>query len=86
MKIYKYPAEGSVRLPIGAQVVHFGTQRCEKYIWVMFNEPKETPTAFELRTFRIVGTGQTFSDNSRYVGTIHEPPFIWHLIEETHNG
>ena len=68
-----------VQLPIGATVVHFGSQEDTHYIWV---ELDPAVTVMEMRVFALFGTGFTICDNMIYIGTTQVPPYVWHCYEE----
>lgn len=40
------------------------------------------------RTFRILGTGHNMPEGVplAYVGTVQQPPFVWHVYEEESLG
>lgn len=37
----------------------------------------------ELRSVYVVGTGQAIPRDSEYIGTIQQPPLVWHIYIET---
>jgi len=45
--------------------------------WAVVNPgDKET-----VREFMVVGTGHNFASTFDHVGTVQDPPFVWHLLE-----
>jgi hypothetical protein len=78
---YDVPLAGvvmSFTMPVGAAVVHVGTQR-EGFVTFWAEVRPSNPTV--LRGFRIVGTGHQVADGDEYVGTTIAAPFVWHLHE-----
>jgi hypothetical protein len=72
-----------IGMPYGADILDIQMQDEVPCIWAIV-EPKNMSIP---RHFRILGTGHLFdkeTDKYRliYVGTIHMPPFVWHLFEE----
>ena len=41
-------------------------------------DPTRTKTR---RYFGVVGTGHEVQDRTTYIGSMHVPPFVWHLYE-----
>jgi len=80
--VYKYPlaltaAQQDVEMPIGAEVLHAGTQQGEIYIWALGDPERHT----ERRTFQVLGTGHTSTYRLKHVGTSVGPRFVWHVFE-----
>lgn len=80
--VWKYPiphASGiELLIPIGAEILHVGSQGAEGQMWVRVNP--ENPKV--LRTFALVGTGHDLPDHTKaYVGSFQTPPYVWHLFE-----
>ena len=69
-------------LPKDSQIISVQTQNAVPCIWFKFQQQNKDTK--EKRTFRVVGTGQLFSDiNMRYVGTfqIERMDLVFHLFE-----
>lgn len=76
--IWKYKINGSIQMPMDAQILTVQNQDGEEHLWALVNPTNE----LEMRKFLIVGTGQSFDDTgTNYIGTFHQPPFMWHLFE-----
>jgi len=78
---FELPIEGTIEMPIGAEILGVQVQRDEPRLWAMVDPsaPKEK------RQFKIYGTGHTMPDNpGKYVGTfqIAEGTFIFHVFEK----
>lgn len=80
--IWKFPIYSYtptvVEMPVGAVVVSVAQQDQKPTLWALVDP--DAPT--ERRTFSVVGTGWTFTEAMRYVGTFHAPPFVWHVVEQ----
>jgi hypothetical protein len=77
--IYKYRipviSEVLVRMPEGARILNVGLQNEQAHMWVEVNLNGKMEDYF----FRWVATGEQY-DRGEYVGTLHTPPFVWHLF------
>ncbi len=82
--IYKYSIHPDnprleVALPEGALVVFVGSQLTGVVnFWIEFTPDEKTYQ----RTFVLYGTGHDIPTNNHYVGSVLDPPFVWHLYEE----
>ena len=77
--IYKYPVSIGTffhMIPKGAEVLCVQMQDRIPQIWVLVDPDAEE----EKREFIVVGTGHRHTMLSRYVGTLQDPPFVWHLF------
>lgn len=78
--VYKYvvPFTGQydVAIPQGARILTVAMQNNNLCFWAEHERED-----FELRTFRIFGTGASIDDNYTYVGTTLDGVFVWHLYE-----
>lgn len=82
--IWKFPIDLAdtitVPMPEGAKVLHVGTQQDWVHPTCLWAEvDPDAPMVDRLFTFR--GTGWTLGDVGRYVGTVHNDPFVWHIYE-----
>ena len=68
-----------VSMPKGARVLSCGLQYGVPCIWFLCNSSNET----EKREFSVYGTGHEFelSDSMTFIGTVLQPPFVWHVYE-----
>lgn len=66
-------------MPTGATVLHVGIQRRIITLWALV-DPDANPS---IRHFAVVGTGHPApdADEGRYIGTVSEGPFVWHVFE-----
>ena len=68
-------------LPAGAKFLDAQNQDGQLCLWFLCDpDAKETP-----RTFRIVGTGKTAPEGIEHwehIGTVQDPPFVWHVFVE----
>jgi hypothetical protein len=71
------------KLPVGATVVHVGTQHPDDprtvQVWLEVNDAGPV----EERSFRIIGTGHAMPENARYVGSaiVYDGQLVWHVVE-----
>lgn len=79
--IYKYLvppiSEFQLETPKHSQFKHAGLQNDVIFMW--FEVDTDQPV--EARTFHIVGTGHVVPQDAVYVGTVQQPPFVWHIYE-----
>lgn len=54
MKIYKYPIDSPLKLPLGAEILSANIQREEFFVWALV-DPEETEMIE--RDIRVLGTG-----------------------------
>lgn len=68
----------TILMPPGAVPLHFALQNGIKTMWaaVDFEETLQVE-----RRFAIVGTGVPLPFDYKYVGTLQEGEFVWHLFE-----
>ncbi len=94
--IYKYTLplkdgrEHSVRMPMGAQVIHVGVQGLNICLWAIVNP---LPEEYVERQFFIMGTGDPFEYNPNFtphIWTVQmvdpdnswgQTEFVWHVFE-----
>jgi len=68
----------SYELPKGAVPLHVHNQNETPTLWAEVDtEELET----EKRLFEIVSTGGMGPDIGQYIGTLHQPPYVWHVYE-----
>ena len=77
--VYKYAlGRGDVVMPRNARVLTVNAQNGEFYLWAEVDTEQET----EIRHFDTYGTGWEIKNtNCRFVGTIFEGAFVWHVYE-----
>lgn len=68
--------------PVGARILsaHLGQQNRTLYIWAEVNPDNLSKARYGLR---IIGTGNPVTDVGRFVATVQDQPFVWHVYEET---
>lgn len=79
---YEVPIDDHVtlRLPVGAELLHFGNQRDVPMLWALV-DPEMPKTE---RKFRMAGTGHAIEEpNVRFVGTAQfsAGALVFHLFE-----
>lgn len=68
-----------LRMPEGAVVRAFAMQDGIPTVWAEVD-----PDASRVnRRFHIAGTGFAIPPGATYRGTTQDPPFVWHLYEQT---
>jgi|WetSurMetagenome_2_1015567.scaffolds.fasta_scaffold144668_5 hypothetical protein len=82
MKIYKYSLELAlspiVTMPKGAEVLSVGVQHDIIVLWAKV-DPMAANRWYQ---FYVVGTGYDAPDNAKYIGTVQQGPFVWHIFME----
>ena len=83
--IYKYKVPGSntkftVTLPVGAKILTVQKQGLDINMWVL---QIAGLAKLEERHFKVVGTGHSFDENLKYIGTVQEfyGALVWHYFE-----
>lgn len=77
--IHKYRAESKIDLPIGARILTAHIQNASIFLWATV----DTSAQMETRYFLVIGTGWEMPPgNFRYIATVHENAFVWHVFEE----
>lgn len=69
-----------VQLPRGSEILFVGVQDRNLCIWFRC-DPRQP---LEARPIGIVGTGHPYcpeAEDSRYIGSVIQPPFVWHVFE-----
>jgi hypothetical protein len=65
-------------MPEGAEIVHVHDQNGLPTIWALVDDSKPAVR----RVFYVRGTGfNLIRDDTKYIGTTHNPPFVWHIFE-----
>ncbi len=80
--IWKYKLETSVSLPSlfipeGARFLHMDYQRDDLCLWFEVDVTAER----DFRTFQVIGTGHPVPEGGTYLGTVQQPPYVWHVYE-----
>ena len=86
--VFKYPIKMEtgytqlMSLPYGATILHVAIQADMLYLWAEV----DTERAMEDHMFRVYGTGEKHSplEHHKYLGTVHDGAFAWHLYELFH--
>lgn len=85
--IYKYALSWetpqTVLMPSGAKVLHVAFQRGGLFVWAEVEVP-HSRSHEQGHVFHIVGTGHEMLAVNllRYLGTVHENGFVWHIYEQ----
>lgn len=69
-----------IKMPQGAKVLSIQVQNGAPTVWAMV----VTEAAFEIRVFRIYGTGSaldTFAIAGNHLATIQHQGYVWHIFE-----
>ena len=90
--IFKFPLIGGMRTVVHApfcatSVTHAAEQNGSICVWTEVN--REPGASQETRTFLVRATGQEYEATGKpteYIGTVHIPPFVWHVFEEYEGG
>ena len=82
--VYKYPIQElreivELELPSCSRILHVYPQRYGICVWALVNPHNKTT---EIHRLRIAGTGHPIEGNWRYLTSIHESVFVWHIFEE----
>jgi len=67
-----------VLMPKGAKIVEVREEDRFPALWFQCDPSQEEET----RSFLIRGTGHGIEDGFTYVGTVHDHPFVWHILEK----
>ena len=82
--IYKYPIRSDQNMyefPVGATFLHVAFQGDTLCLWALVDSNVST---LETRCISVFGTGHEIPDEAtRYLGTAHQPPYVWHVWEAT---
>lgn len=87
LQIWKYPIERKdrqvVRIPAPARVLSAAIQNGKLCIWALVDTDCDELNV----TVNISGTGHVIAAPTevvlaRYVGTVMDPPFVWHVFAE----
>ena len=81
--VYKYPLRlddvVELKLPSCSRILHIHAQHDGIYVWVLVNPHNKTT---EIKRLRVAGTGHPIEGNWRYLATVHERAFVWHVFED----
>ena len=87
--IYKYPLtlsdEQTVKMPVRGAILSVQKQGHQLCLWVFHDLYNVECGQKEVRTFRVIGTGiqfEEFQDELRFIGTVQDGPFVWHIFEK----
>lgn len=86
--IWKFTTEIEDRprlmLPAGARILSCALDRVDNLYARYFNLWAEVDNSAprEERRLRVIGTGHPLPNVGQFVGTIQDPPFVWHIYEE----
>lgn len=87
-KIFKYKIDPqgfidgtpycTVLLPFGAEVVHVGMSQGSIALWAFV----VVENALVPNSFLIVPTGADVPEDAKYLGTVHQNVFVWHIFQK----
>jgi len=75
--VYKYEVKPIMLLPKGAEILTMQMQHGVPTLWALVDPENE----LEDRLIDIVGTGWDVKENTKYVCTYMDGPFVWHAFE-----
>lgn len=80
--IYKYTvpiAESEVEMPQGAQILsaELAAPRQCIFVWAVV----DTDAPLENRRLAVRGTGNPLDEVGAFIGTVQDPPYVWHVFE-----
>lgn len=82
--VYKYQITPggitTISMPDGAKIVHVGVDWIGSVCMWAYVDTQQPSVD---RKFIITGTGHELGDVERYVGTVIQRPFVWHIWEVT---
>jgi hypothetical protein len=84
--IHKFPLNlfdqsSKLAIPVGSRFLHVGRDpRALPSMW--FEVPADPNTPKVEQTFYLVGTGREVPKDGRYLATINDGPFVWHIYVE----
>jgi len=72
----------AIDMPKGASILALQLQNGAPCLWALV---PDVDARCETRTFRLYGTGLLIPEgrNVQYIGTFQQPPYVFHLFEET---
>ena len=87
--IWKFdiPIRGSVivPMPMGARVLSVHMQEPGHglgiQVWAIVDPRLSNPTEYESRKFQVRGTGNPLGKVGKFVGTVFDGDFVWHVFE-----
>jgi hypothetical protein len=82
MTIWKFPLEKfelqTIRMPQGANIIAAQIQEGAICLWALVDPARP----LEPRDFFTCGTGaRIVFEKIWYIGTVQDPPFVWHVFE-----
>ena len=78
-KVWKYPAEPKLSVPVGGKPVLVAIQDEKLHIWFEFYFPDHNPLAFIDVEIEIYGTGHVVPEAREHIGSVIDGPFVWHV-------
>jgi hypothetical protein len=67
-----------VELPWLTKPLNIDWQDDKLIMWALVNP---NTTLKRIRKFATVGTGWALPDDAEHIGTVHQGPMVWHVIE-----
>lgn len=71
-------------LPLDSRAVHVGMQNGSLCLWEEHAHRPDGPSL--ARSYAVHGTGHPIPADRTYVGTVADPPFVWHVYELDQGG
>lgn len=82
-RVYKYEFfvadDVVIEMPKGAIIIATGSQK-SGYVCLWAIVCPDAP--LEMRFFHVVGTGHPIPKGTKYVGTVFDENFVWHVFED----
>ena len=80
-RVWKYTLEfhtpSVFDMPEDAEIVHVNEQNGFPTMWVLVDDCAPTME----RIFFICGTGDAIRRDAKYVGSVHDGEYVWHIFE-----
>lgn len=84
--VYKYPVYPSrdaqeVEMPSSSQIVSAIVQNGTIFIYAVVPDPLASPLMNSKKKVLVVGTGAEFRREKRFIATVQDGPYVWHVFE-----
>ena len=78
-QVWKYSLKGviDIAMPQGSTLLFFAVKDETALLWCEVQPAND----FVVRSFQIVGTGQSVPPEAEYIGTCLDKAYVWHLYE-----
>lgn len=78
--VYKYKVNNVYDIPLPATPLFCAIQAGEICVWVLIDDAPYVTTCRYV--FREVGTGHEVPVAAEYVGSVQDPPYVWHIFRD----